>query len=67
MTGRVIKIVESVYTKLAKPKLAPGQKGIDGNLSSRLFKNNPAYIKPNKQLLFDAQVCCVSCIVYIIL
>ena len=48
-----IEILMSVYNKLVKPTLAPGQEGITGVISHRLFKNKPVYVRPNKVLLPD--------------
>ena len=51
-----IELLMSVHTALVKPNLAPDQKGIDGVILHRLFKNKPVYIRPSCELLDSTQM-----------
>ena len=46
-----VEILTSVYSKLVKPTLAPGQEGINSVILHRLFKTKPIYIGPSQKLL----------------
>ena len=46
-----IELLMSVHNALVIPNLAPDQKGIDGVIVHRLFKNKPVYIRPSCELL----------------
>ena len=46
-----IELLMSVHNSLVIPNLAPDQKGIDGVIVHRLFKNKPVYIRPSCELL----------------
>ena len=46
-----IELLMSVHTALVVPTLAPGQRGIDGVILHRLFKDKPVYVRPSRELL----------------
>ena len=46
-----IELLMSVHNALVIPNLTPDQKGIDGVIVHRLFKNKPVYIRPSCELL----------------
>ena len=49
--GVDIKLLISIHSTLVVLSLAPGQRGIDGTMLQRLYRNKPVYIRPNQQLL----------------
>ena len=46
-----IELLMSVHNALVISNLGPDQKGIDGVIVHRLFKNKPVYIRPSCELL----------------